>query len=87
MNRNIKTKAKSIIKGMPYISKAIIFGGILICTILFGAAFIATGKTSGDWIDLQNAVVTQRTIVEYYLVCVVECLLFGYAAHYIDARS
>lgn len=81
--KNLIDKTRRAISSMPYISKAIIFGGILISTILFGAAFIVECKGGSDWIEIQNALRTKQIIGEYYLLCVIESLGIGLFAHYL----
>lgn len=83
---NNTSKIKTIVSSLPYISKAIIFGGIIISTIMFGAAFIATGN-GVDWIDIQSAASVRRLLIEYYLLCVVESLGLGFFAHYLFAKA
>ena len=77
---------KRTLSSLPYISKAIIFGGIIISTILFAAAFIAAGN-GADWIDVQSASSMRSLLVEYYLLCVVESLGLGFFAHYLFSRA
>ena len=84
MNR-IK-KVKTFLSSLPYISKAIIFGGIIISTVLYAAAFVAAGNAA-DWIDLQYAESIRRLLIEYYLLCIVESLGLGFFAHYLMSRS
>ena len=85
MNTKVKN-IKTMLSSLPYISKAIIFGGIVISTIMFAAAFIAAGNGT-DWIDVQSASSVRKLLVEYYLLCVVESLGLGFFAHYLLSRS
>lgn len=87
MNKTNKIKTNfSLLASMPYISKAIIFGGIIISTVLFAAAFIAAGN-GADWIEVQSASSVRKLLVEYYLLCVVESLGLGFFAHYLIVKS
>lgn len=82
---NKTNKMRTALSSLPYISKAIIFGGIIISTVMFAAAFIAAGN-GVDWIEVQSAFAVRKLLVEYYLLCVVESLGLGFFAHYLFAR-
>ncbi|OGO90649.1 MAG: hypothetical protein A2Y17_02865 [Clostridiales bacterium GWF2_38_85] len=82
MNRN-KKKLSILYTIMP-ISRNIILWGIIFSTILCAVGFIIIGKgIDSSWLQLKMAVYTQRIIVEYYLLCITESLIFGFAANYI----